>query len=131
MTNEIPVTIGSYNDANMQNDKLWFVTACTPAGWDNDKTDWIENWLDLADLPYTPANSNKVENQLIKDRYVLASNTNVPIWVIQQDIKRLPNATLTQRDVFRSEIAPAFRPTVGFLRNSEKQVYMNHFGIKE
>ena len=130
-TNEVPVVIGDYDDGRMQNDALWFVSSVLPNAWSDDKADWVNGWLDIAGLPHTEANTNLVESKLIKGTYVLAANTNQEVWVIKQDTKTLDNATLEQRDAFRASVAAPYRPTIGFLRNSLKREYMDHFGIKE
>jgi len=115
-----PVEIGYYDDKNMQNgDKMEFVSMCLPSVATEKQDIIIDNWLTLSNASDTPANRQKVIDAFITDKYYLIANGN-PVYVLRKDIKTLPNATLTARDTFRTELDEPVKAVIGFMRNGQK-----------
>jgi len=122
--------IGGYSDKPMQSDPIHFVTMALPSVFTGKKEIILTNWLDIWGVSDTPEHRQTIIDAIITDEYVLASNTNQPVYVIHKDINKLNNESLQARDDFRTALNEPVKSTIGFMRMSQKKNIMNRYGVK-
>ncbi len=129
VTNVCPLVRGAYNDKDMQEDKIKFISIETKSVTSNKEAIIVSNWIDIYGTTHTPAHSNAVLDAIIGDRLYSLANTNNFMDVIWQDIKNLENESLQARDDFRVELDEPNKSFIGFFRMSQKPEFLRHYGL--